>query len=435
MRTRNFIGRAFDCWRIQLEESKLNRIAKFPELWRMSHIADNDETVDEEDSVAKRPKHQHTGDAQGHVARWGAFETVSGSAENPEKKVFFKPIIPFFHAKGNERAALSSGSVGVRDILATGGAVRADIPQINAHPAGTRVMVDFAPMLALPPQVVEAKRVHMTTEVNWQHTGLGVAPADAAYISNEAAMSDDNHRTGLTESEHKKDFPTGLKASKANGLCETFVSPEVGHYTSIRVADITESAVSADQGPGLVWNSQLNEKEDVQNTLNTVAYNLHEESATTAVSSFRRAQSTEHSVVRSAASGASAEGANTSSSLRRSSLTMPTASSAIKAASGIAKRRASVSSEKRQKVEASNRINGDIIKSNSAVSPINAPMDASLFQMTTPDLFNDNILGSKTPEWLRQDTSSDGSGTPMLVHKVLNSPRYEQWAKRVAKVD
>lgn len=97
-----------------VDESKLRRAVEWPELWRLSHIADGGPAV-------TAPNAEPTNDRM-DVPRWAAFENTRSSGE---KTVFIKPLIPFFH--GKQKSSQNGDFVTSDDIMKAGGAVYADV--------------------------------------------------------------------------------------------------------------------------------------------------------------------------------------------------------------------------------------------------------------------------------------------------------------------
>lgn len=436
MRTRNFKGRAFDCWRIQLEENKLNRISKFPELWRLSHIAniedseENGSDLDSDDAAVKKQKHRHNREFGGSVARWGAFETISGSAENPEKQVFFKPIIPFFHSKRGGSDYLSSGAIEACDIIGTGGALRVDIPAAATKEHGQRFMAEFAPALGLPPQTqfVEVKRgfqrddpfvvpnpvistapvlqpksiVHQDSRDAEPDTAVKELHAMEKFISPSEAAADSKDRKLTVPLGPSSGVPTFWRDRKqSQGQCDS--------SSAEYVSPVVEMAQNASMAENFLYPSggtSSKSSSDPQYPL-------------------KRAESEPLD-----------NGSRQPS--RRSSLTMATASSAIKAASGIAKRGACFSSRPRLGIMQSTAHVAQPVRpkrrdsrSNTADQSSTDDISRKCHNIYAPTGDIDCLKDPDIP-----DTFSDGSGaSTTLVHKVLNSSRYEKWAQSVAKVD
>ena len=507
MRAKNFIGRAFDCWRIQLEESKLIRIAKFPELWRMSHIADNensDSDPSDEGSdaggddegeggdgvklggVNKKQKHRHSGELGSSVARWGAFETVTGSAENPQKKVFFKPLIPFFHSTdigaGN---GLGSGSVTVSDMFRTGGALRAGMSD-HGHETRNKtggnsglLTADFSPAIGLPPQVRYRQtrdELADTAPISELQRNILELPSYAAVDAPaDTVVTASETRGRLTELVMPGKIESEFIPSHTPTVSDV-VSPEVGFAATLtehKFLPTVTPAFSVIPPSNVVVASETNRNCVIDLTapapLSVIsrAHNLENSGTFSALSTGGTEHRGDSSDVASRflSRGMSApfeEVAGGGRAARRSSLTMATASSAIKAASGIAKRRASVSTGPLGGVSTSstvsavtqhsfrsgvsNRVqqsgnNDSTFKSgdtratkSSSQQKVNGQKYLNSRNIYEPSDDDERDWGDGAHQTVL--SSSDGdSDTPMLVHKVLNSPSYEKWAQRVAQVD
>lgn len=431
----------------------------------MSHIADNDGSESEEDDTdeghTKKQKHRHSGEMGGAVARWGAFQTVTGSAERPEKRVFFKPIIPFFHAKDEGVSdGLASGSLGVSDMLRTSGALRTSVPPVDSEATGKRVIADFSPAIGLPP------RVHFA------ETREGMARIDPVVVPTGQAISSSGPPSVevippipspcRATSEGNEPGPTERAAAVIKKFSElrTWEAPHLEEPVGLssRTADPSVapnndvalsvgsplSGIHSPHAPSLKLNTlPVTRSEDAVSPTNKRAVSrtrsLEDSGTVSALSTTDSLGPSTQVLSRGISAPLDVSGTKTA---RRSSLTMATASSSLKAASGIAKRRASLTASTTAAGSVSSRSqsgsakNVKAVRSNAALQPTGKKSEKlrakreDIYDIYDPSEDEAGIGDVSIP-----DISSEGSAPPMLVHKVLNSPSYEKWAQRIAKVD